>query len=167
MICGSRNRTRAMTDYAKRCVQKAQANGDSIIVGDALGIDEDVVTFCERLGVPYTCYGIQAEPRNYAPSYINTQLPTYTARDEYMVGLADKVMCIWNGDSNGTLTVFYHAQKTRKQAWLASFIEWFGKEEFRLKVGDADFNKPVFNFESEAHRKAFIERLKQQIMSQM
>jgi hypothetical protein len=75
-------------------------------------------------------------------------------------------MCIWNGDSNGTLTVFHYAQKTGKQAWLASFIEWFGKEEFRLKVGDTDF-KPVFHFEDENHRKAFIDHLRKQIMSQM
>jgi len=166
MICGSRKRTSKMADYAKRCVQKALANGDSIIVGDACGIDEDVVTVCERIGVPYTCYGISADPRNHASNYVNTGLADYTARDERMVGEADKVMCIWNGDSNGTMNVFHYATKSKKQAWLATFIKWFDREEFRLKEADTD-SKTVFEFENDNYRKAFIEQLKKHIINQM
>ena len=121
MICGSRQRTPRMTHYAQRCVAKAKQNGDNIIVGDALGIDEDVVSACHQLNVPYTCYGISASPRNSALVYVNTQLETYEERDKHLIGLADKIMCIWNGDSKGTVNVYSKATVARKQAWLAVF----------------------------------------------
>lgn len=121
MICGSRKRTPKMADYATRCVARAKETGDSIIVGDAHGIDADVVSACYRLDVPYTCYGISAEPRNYAPVYVNTQLADYTARDNHLIALADKVMCIWNAESKGTVNIYVQATKARKQAWLAIF----------------------------------------------
>lgn len=166
LICGSRNRTRAMQDYAMRCVARAKENGDSIIVGDAHGIDEDVVTACYRLGVPYMCYGIAPEPRNGAPTYTNTQLASYAERDKHMVGLADKVMCIWNGDSKGTLDVFHHTCQVGKQTWLAIFIEWFGKEEFRLKEGDTDFSSTL-QFADDNERQEFFSRWKADILAQM
>jgi hypothetical protein len=43
---------------------------------------------------------------------------TYSARDRYMVSQADKVLCIWNGHSTGTLAVSKYAVKLGKEVWL-------------------------------------------------
>ena len=50
----------------------------------------------------------------------NRQIPitTYTDRDRYMVREADKVLCIWNGVSRGTLAVYEYAEACGKEAWL-------------------------------------------------
>lgn len=45
----------------------------------------------------------------------------YATRDQYIVYAADKVMCIWNGTSKGTIAVYKFALSLGKEAWLKRF----------------------------------------------
>lgn len=118
LICGSRAASPAMLDYAIGCVERAQANGWTVIVGDASGVDAAVVQACERVGVPYTCYGITAQARSGAHQYVRLDVPTFRARDEWMVRQVDVVMAVWNGQSRGTQAVYRYAVQQGRQAWL-------------------------------------------------
>lgn len=77
--------------------------------------------------------------------------------------MANILIC---GSRNRTLTVFHHTNRIGKQAWLAIFIEWFGKEEFRLKEGDTDFSSKL-QFADENERQEFFSRWKADILARM
>jgi hypothetical protein len=128
LIAGSRAASPQMLKYAHACVLRAKAQNWHVLVGDAYGIDEAVVRACEQERVPYTAYGVQVRARNRAKYYSNTGLVSFTARDEYMVTLADKVMAIWNGASKGTLHVYQMARQAGKTAWLMHYSWWLHPE---------------------------------------
>jgi hypothetical protein len=128
LIAGSREASPQMLKYAQACVSRAKAQCWQIVVGDAHGIDEAVVRACEQQSVSYMCYGIQAQARNRATNYINTKLTSFTARDEYMLSLADKVMAIWNGSSKGALHVYETARQAGQTAWLMHYSWWIHPE---------------------------------------
>ena len=120
LICGSRDATPAMLDTAKAAVWKVwyqrgpelELHHDlRIIVGDALGVDAEIVRACNQLGVPYQTVGINVRPRNGGRNYLRllnlkgTWAQRYQQRDRYMVQQANAIFCISNGEfyrSNGT-----------------------------------------------------------------
>lgn len=136
MIAGSRYATREMLDYARRAVQRAQAKGYTVIVGDnPKGVDMAVVQECRRLKVRVIVAGIANFPRNYGckhGSYVKVGrdlyrvvggelLDGYIARDRWMVDQAQICLFIWNGDSPGTRIGYEYAVLRGKDAHLVNF----------------------------------------------
>lgn len=128
LICGSRDATPAMLDYARRCVVRARENGWHVIVGDASGVDTAVIAECMLTLTPVTVYGITEKPRvrfadlvygDYAhPPYIQCK-GDFLARDRVMAEACDKCIGIWNGRSRGTAyTVSYAKRECGKETWL-------------------------------------------------
>lgn len=126
LIAGSRDATPAMLKTAYKAVARAKANGWAILVGDAVGVDAAVAEACNRLGVNYTCVGISATPRHHrvmsvqaggTGRYVRFEArgkSAYTARDRYLVDLADRVLCLWNGESKGTAAVAEYTRQLGK-----------------------------------------------------
>jgi hypothetical protein len=122
-----------MLESAVAIVAKVWFYGDTLLVGDALGVDAAVVKAAEGLRLGYQCYGIDNAPRNGANNYINVspmlQLRHYSAqrrfqmRDFYMVENADVVICIWNGKSRGTRVVYDYATQQGKTVYLKQFTQ--------------------------------------------
>lgn len=136
LISGSRYATTDMLDVVRAVLHRIRYYADELIVGDAEGIDAEAVRLAERMGVPYTTYGIWGKARNGASEYVNiwreverragkiTGSPhtrskiLYTHRDRFMVEQADIVICIWNGKSSGTKAVYDYAIELGKSAVL-------------------------------------------------
>jgi hypothetical protein len=106
LITGSRKANTRMEKMALDAVLRAKANGWSIIVGDATGVDYWVQVDCCWNNVPFEVFGITQYPRNICcEKHIScyTQVDgSFLDRDALMVGLADRVFAIWNGRSRGT-----------------------------------------------------------------
>lgn len=122
MICGSRKASDTLLLEVRHFVQVLRDEEHHVLVGDALGVDSQVVWACEELEIPYTCYGIADAPRNGASNYVNTMLDSYTARDDFMLLKAEYVVGFWNGYSKGTPRVFCKAkaQETPANIYVAS-----------------------------------------------
>ena len=127
LICGSRIATPQMLELARRVVQRASELGWTILVGDAAGIDAEVICACESLKLPAKCFGISPQPRatiidTQLVQYIQVQVPhsrrAYLQRDEIMVRQADRLYAIWNGTSGGTIYTYKYALSQRKPAHL-------------------------------------------------
>lgn len=137
LISGSRKATPKLLHYVHFIVTRAKANGFHVICEDADGVGSQCWHSCQELEVPYTVYGIADKPRNDAP-IINFEVVrparTYEQRDETMVDMADKVMCIWNSKikSKGTVRVVKYARDTGKEFWL--YGEW--KQKGIRKLND-------------------------------
>lgn len=133
LICGSRYPTGSMVDAAHWWTVHISYRHHAILVGDAVGIDAVVVKHAEIWNANYTAYGVWDKPRNNAKNYCNlynivrerlatiprpTPSQLYTERDRWMVEQVDRVVCIWNGSSKGTLAVFEYAKQCGIQAVL-------------------------------------------------
>ena len=133
LISGSREANSKLLHYVHFIVERAKVNGFHVICGDAGGVDSQCWHSCQELDVPYTVYGIADKPRNDAP-IINFEVVrparTYEQRDRTMVEMADKVMCIWNGESKGSLAVYEYAKAQGKDCWLYKFD---GKKMIEVK----------------------------------
>jgi predicted Rossmann fold nucleotide-binding protein DprA/Smf involved in DNA uptake len=142
MICGSRDATPAMLSFARLVTLRAWhmvLNTQwRIIVGDAHGVDEEVVRTCLTWGIAFTCCGIAQSPRSGAPKRHYQRIVTtassyaerYRERDRYMIHQANLVVCISNGETlrkggqpTGTLAVYEYAKHLGKRVYLRSFGE--------------------------------------------
>lgn len=132
LITGSRKASKPMLELARRTVLRAKELGWSIIVGDAFGVDQQVVFACIRHNVGFECYGITDKARNFQDNYYMIvhweTIATYTkvdgdylARDRHMVSLCDRCFAIWNGESRGTKYTYDYARNFPKPADIRSF----------------------------------------------
>lgn len=125
LITGSRDATPAMLAYADRAVARCRELEWVVIVGDAEGVDAQVIGKCHHIGVPFACYGITASPRNFCcQGHLGNYLQAkgdYLARDRQMVEAADRVLAIWNGQSRGTKYTYDYAVKLGKRADIRTF----------------------------------------------
>lgn len=125
LITGSRQATKEMLAYACFAVERAKELGWTIIVGDAEGIDHQVLYKCCWLEVPFRFFGITPVPRHYCClNHVNRYNKIdgdYLARDRKMVWECDRVLAIWNGISRGTKYTYDYAVKLGKQADLTTF----------------------------------------------
>jgi hypothetical protein len=62
LITGSRRASEPMLAMARRAVQRAKDNEWHIVVGDAPGVDSEVLAACIENSVPFVCFGITAQP---------------------------------------------------------------------------------------------------------
>lgn len=153
LICGSREASPVLLDYARRATLRALEHGWWIIAGDAVGIDQVVAETVrdhfqheDELMFGIRVYGLGDAPRHgiggnigrihfqkltgYTKQTVTRgrrdvhvyneyiAISSYTDRDRYMVREAQKVLCIWNGSSRGTLAVYEFAEELGKEAWL-------------------------------------------------
>ncbi len=126
-IAGSRQATPAMLRTAYHAVQRAKEHGWTVLVGDnPHGVDAAAVRACDQLGVDVTVVGIAPKPRNggsLRPSsrYICCRTSSYTQRDRYLAGMADRGLFIWNGTSRGTKAVHDYMDSLSKPVHLMIF----------------------------------------------
>lgn len=127
LITGSRDASRKMLHVARRIVRATKWDdefypsllGCEIVVGDASGIDDEVVITCRQYGVTYSCYGITQTPRNSAHIHFYDQVSgDFLSRDRVMVEQCDLCIAIWNGVSRGTKYTYDYAVKLGKKARL-------------------------------------------------
>lgn len=127
LISGSRKADAKLLHYCDHIVERAKANNFHIICGDAMGIDSQAWWSAVEKEVPFTVYGTKSTPRNEAPITNYTLFQSvenksdgrnYTDRDRFMIDKAVRVVCIWNGESKGTLAVAKYALELRKPVWL-------------------------------------------------
>jgi hypothetical protein len=123
MITGSRKMTKGMDEYVDRVVERAIQLGWHIVVGDAPGIDRAVIQASDRHQYAHIeVHGAYLKLRNKSAFGINIEHDTnYDQRDRMMIDLADKVLAIWNGVSEGTKRNYDAAKARGKEAWLKSF----------------------------------------------
>lgn len=136
LICGSRIASLNMLHFARMAAMKAYHLFTSewqVIVGDAQGVDAEVVNTCQTWSIPYTCMGISLAPRNGAAlrhyqrvvTTGSTMAERYAERDRFMVRSAHCVVCIsndelrrGNGSASGTLAVYEYANRLHRQTFL-------------------------------------------------
>jgi ribonuclease HI len=102
-----------------RLVRDAARFGWLLLVGDAEGVDKEVIRVADELSTPVICVGMTELPRNggskQADSYIIPQKVDdrrgYAARDRWMIRQAHKFVGIWNGTSRGTPNAFNTAKR--------------------------------------------------------
>lgn len=122
LFSGSREATQVMKERARAGVRWAMANGHTVIVGDADGIDQTVITACDVLGVPVTVYGAKGMMRNKTTRYTNIALDCgYYERDRVMCYEADVLYALWNGHSRGTRYTYEFMRNIIKPASLINF----------------------------------------------
>ena len=115
LITGSRNASPAMLAEVSRVIHYEMQPGDRIIVGDAEGIDAEVIRLCDALGVGVYVFGAYDKLRNKTKTGKNlTVSGTYTQRDRIMAAIADKCCAIWDGKSVGTRATATYAEKRGK-----------------------------------------------------
>ena len=117
LITGSRDANAKLRAIARHTVIKAGEQGDEIIVGDAPGIDAEVIRTCDFLGVPVQVHGAYGSMRRKTERGVNVKhnrSTTYLERDKDMAFRCDKCVACWNGVSRGTYYTFVTARKLEK-----------------------------------------------------
>lgn len=111
LVTGSRKATDMMLVKAFQAVERAKANGWTVIVGDADGVDAAVIEACDILGVKVQVWGAMGELRHKSKTGKNNiHNGNYLGRDRHMCTLAGIVLAIWNDKSPGTRYTFEYAQ---------------------------------------------------------
>lgn len=122
LICGSRNATPAMLDYARRCVDRADELGWTVVCGDAEGVDDAVMHHAHAVGLECVVYGAYGKLRRQTLSCSGELCDgDYLARDRRMVDDAEIVVCVWNGKSRGSKYTYDYAVQSGKVAHLMDF----------------------------------------------
>jgi predicted Rossmann fold nucleotide-binding protein DprA/Smf involved in DNA uptake len=116
MFCGSRYANGRLLDLAHRAVERARELGWHIIVGDAPGVDAEVIKTSDTCTVLGAFGKLRCETDGSARFSV---VPgDYVGRDDILISRADIVVCIWNGKSSGTLRNYARAKKLGKTAYL-------------------------------------------------
>jgi len=107
---------------------RAKYNGWRIIAGDSTGTDATIARLCKLQEIPLKTYGTGARPRNNTSTRHYTRLVQYTGqpdrnthRDRYMVEQSDIIVCVWDGVSHETISVYEYAKSFKhKQVYLST-----------------------------------------------
>lgn len=122
LITGSRDASLDMLAYARKLVERAKLQGYEIIVGDASGIDAEVIRHCDKLDVPVEVWGAYNKLRHRSLQGDNNTIPgSYPERDRLMAAKCDLCVAVWNGVSKGTIITYQAAQAYEKEAYLKTF----------------------------------------------
>lgn len=151
LMTGSRVTAAAKTlmfAKARRAIARAKANGWHVVVGDAEGMDAEVLRLCFEFQVPFVCYGPDDLPRCLHPTRGESALAgvwdgapcslgefvqskpnprdkrsKYIQRDEVMARIADRCFAICYKFSHGTLATYHFAEALKRPADIAYFDE--------------------------------------------
>jgi predicted Rossmann fold nucleotide-binding protein DprA/Smf involved in DNA uptake len=98
-----------------------------VVVGDAEGVDAQVIRSCDRLGIPIEVHGAYKKMRRRTSTGKNIPHDTtYPGRDRIMaerLGVSDRAVIVWNGISRGTILTARAAEKR------VSVVYWLWKKE--------------------------------------
>lgn len=104
LITGSRDTTPEMVDCLKKYLISLIGEDVTVIVGDAWGIDYEVVQFCDENDIDVECHGAYQKMRFKTWTGRNVSHDTdYPGRDRIMVSLlntGDRCVALWNGTWN-------------------------------------------------------------------
>ena len=125
LFSGSREATPEMLSAVSEYIKSRVSSHDTIIVGDAEGIDYQVIRTADELEIPIQVHGT-AKMRHLTWTGTNITHPgmSYLQRDRHMAGLighSDRAVIVWNGISPkcGTVaTARYVSQNTSVVYWL-------------------------------------------------
>ena len=81
------------------------AEGDEIVSGGAVGVDQCAAEYAKKKGLRLTVF---------LPQYSLYGRAAPIVRNRKIVDYADKVIAFWNGVSKGTLSVIRYAEKVGK-----------------------------------------------------
>ena len=119
MITGSRHTNPRLLQLAHKAVVRAKANGWEILVGDAHGVDFQVIQSADHLEVPITVMGANNSLRHKTSFGENiTVSGNYRERDNELLRQADVVLALWNGVSKGTIRNYQSARHRGLRCWL-------------------------------------------------
>jgi hypothetical protein len=143
LISGSREASPVMLEYTVAVVKRAAFRGWGVIVGDAEGVDAQVITTCKSLPLPFHVFGITTQPRNGGPLEPGqyTQIHgSYPDRDRAMCDVADRAIGIWNQRKIrcGTVLTIRAAARLEKPTDLIGFAT--GKP---VRIGKHNWNERV------------------------
>lgn len=101
LIVGSRNPTDVQLEQACLIVRRSNFYHYEILVGDRRGIDDEVVTECNRLGATYRTFGTTVRPLNGGKHYTRIVVDRKAsaqdrdaARLHWVLSEADIVYCL-------------------------------------------------------------------------
>jgi hypothetical protein len=123
LITGSRDASFDMLVKAVEVVIALGKKGDAVIVGDAEGIDEQVIRACESNKVPVYVFGAYNRMRHQT-RWIAHNLMTpgsYIERDKLMATFCTGCIGIWNGRSRGCKATMDFARALGKPVELFNF----------------------------------------------
>lgn len=137
LVTGSREASQGLIDSLLNWLENYKNKTDvEIIVGDAEGIDESTIIFCDNNNIPITVYGAYNKVRHKTKTGKNipTNL-TYPQRDELMAKLCDSALAYWNGISSGTVYTYKCVMDLGKPVLITTErdIMWKKAEEQVLK----------------------------------
>ena len=125
LITGSREATTEMLRKAAQMVVNAKNKieeglQECIIVGDAEGVDAQVIEMCDQLDVPCYVFGAYGKLRRKTRQrgHNITVDGTYPERDVVMAQLCDQCLGIWNGASRGTEFTTRKAKEFGREVFL-------------------------------------------------
>lgn len=132
LFTGSREASPDMLEATREYIKKHVAGRNVIvIVGDAEGIDYQVIQTCDELEIPIEVHGAYGRMRHntWTGKNFPHEVKSYLGRDRLMaemVGVNDMVVAVWNGKSLkcGTVATARHASKSCPHAyWLWKKLE--------------------------------------------
>jgi len=116
LVTGSREANQAMREKARRVTLNLIAKRSRIIVGDAEGVDEEVIDTCNKEKYPYvSVFGAYGKLRRRSKYGFNHATGgSYPKRDVVMAILCRGCATIWNGKSRGTQITFEAVARLKK-----------------------------------------------------
>ena len=117
LITGSREATPEMLQAVKTYIDWADEHDAQVIVGDAPGMDAEVIRLCDERLIPLTVVGAYGKLRHRSkfPEQNCYIAGGYLDRDRLMAHKCDCCIAIWNGRSRGTKYTYDYAQSLGKQ----------------------------------------------------
>jgi hypothetical protein len=104
-----------MLTRVREIIFEANKHGWTIIVGDAEGVDEEVIKSCDFLGVDIEVHGANGKMRRRTKRGKNiAHEGSYFDRNKEMAHVADRCEAIWDGKSRGTKHTFTYMNKLGK-----------------------------------------------------
>ena len=125
LITGSRNASGAMLQKARDVTIKCVKNGCHIVVGDAGGIDTEVIRTAGGFRYSHiTVWGAKGFQRVMTVYGENKFTKAgYIERDSIMAASCDKCVAIWDGQSRGTRATFTFAINLARPTVVFNFSE--------------------------------------------
>lgn len=126
LFTGSRNRSNFLRKVAIELVDNVLRSGKytEIVVGDAWGIDADVIARVDEINkdhilIPIKVFGAYGKVRERTSTGENIALDcSYPERDYHMVFMCDECVALWNGISNGCRITFKAAEALGKKVYI-------------------------------------------------
>lgn len=99
-----------LCDWATRTIDDVLDQWPTIMSGGAKGVDTIVEEWAKAEGLDF----IKFKPYHMIDSGVEYEPRFFFTRNKQLVDQADRVVCFWDGKSNGTADVIRYAKKVGK-----------------------------------------------------